>query len=923
MASSLIQLAHPALGAVAFLAPVAAVAIWLAMPPPLSRRRGRLSLGIHLLVLLLLAAAIGGLAFARAPHAQSLVAVVDRSASTAGGAQQETEAVAALQRTLTGANELGVVTTGEQALVEQPPAPAGAAPAFTTFQTSPDADFTDLEAGLRLGASVMPTTTLQHIVVVSDGQQNLGDAVSEARSLRSQGVRVDVLPVAVPTGAEARVDSVHAPSSLPAGASTQVQVVIDSNVTQTAALSVSVDQTQVYQAPVSLGAGQTTVNVPLPPAVSGFHSITAQISPPQDTYAQNNVGAALLQVTGPERVLVVEGAPGQGANVANALKAAALNPTTVPPAAVPATLAGLAAYSAVALVNVPASALSAAQMGTLQAGVRDLGTGLAAFGGQDSLGPGGYAGTPLDSTLPVSAQLPQQLKKPPVAVVLCLETMEDPQADVVERGAAVALVNQLTPQDFVGITDGASGLAVPLQSAANKSAIDNAIQTMSFGDPSTYSPFLNEAAKALSANPGTNLNANKFIVLVGDGDASDDYNGEGKALAAQGISASAVGINVHSQSTFMTNMQAFATGGGGDFFESDNPSQLPQLLLQESQKSLKPWVVQGSFTPALHTASPALGGVNPSTLPPIDAYVAETTKPAAQDVLTSPAGDPVLATWQYGLGRAATWTSDTDGLWTRALLASPQSGTLLANIVAWTLPTPSDSALNLQTSVQGNQGAITAQLATSTALPAGAQVVATVAGPDLSGVQVPLTATGPGTYVGNFPAGQTGSYLVHVSASSGGTVLHSTLGGVAIAYSPEYQFLGTNAAFLRQLATAGGGTVLPSAAAAYRVRLPRLSVSEALTAWLLALAALLVPIDIAARRLVVSRADTKVWAEAVRPPAAPAEVEPTLLRLRGRLDRRAGGAEKAKPEPATPSAQPAEEPEDLAARLLAKRKKQP
>lgn len=923
MDSSPVQLAHPGLGALALLAPVLAVAIWLAMPPPLSRRRGRLSLGIHLLVLLAVVAAVAGLSLARSPHAQSVVAVVDRSASTAGGAQQEVDAVAALQRDLRGANQLGVITTGEQALVEQPPAPAGGSPAFTTFQTSPDADFTNVEAGLRLGASVLPTTTLKHLVVVSDGQQNLGDAVSEARALRSQGVRVDVLPVAVPTGAEARVDSVHAPASLPAGASTQVQVVIDSTVTQTAALSVSVDLTPVHQAPVGLAAGQTTVGVTLPPAVSGFHTITAQIAPPQDTYAQNNVGAALIQVTGPERVLVVEGAPGQGANVANALKAAALNPTTVAPASVPATLAGLAAYAAVALVNVPASALSGGQMGALQAAVRDLGIGLTAFGGQDSLGPGGYAGTPLDSTLPVSAQLPQQLKTPPVAVVLCLETMEDPQADAVERGAAVALVNQLTPQDSVGITDGASGLAVPLQPASNKAAIDQAIQTMSFGDPGSYAPYLGDAAQALSAR----ANANKFIVLVGDGDASDDYAGEGKALAAQGISASAVGINVHSQAQLMSNMQAFAQGGGGDFFESDSPSQLPQLLLQESQKSLKPWVVQGTFTPALHTPSPALGGLDASTLPPIDAYVAETTKPAAQDVLTSPAGDPVLATWQYGLGRAATWTSDTDGLWTKALLSSPQSGTLLANIVAWTLPPPADPALSLQAMVQGNQGTVTAQLATSTALPAGAQVVATVAGPDLSDVQVPLTTTGPGTYAGSFPAGQTGSYLVAVSASSGGTVLHSALGGVAVAYSPEYQFLGTNTAFLRQLAQAGGGTVLASAAAAYGVALPRISVDEPLTAWLLALAALLIPIDIGARRLVMSRGDTKAWAQAVRPPAAPAEVEPTLVRLRGRLERRASGGGETRPEPpragAPPESAPAEEQEDLAARLLAKRNKRP
>ena len=91
-------------------------------------------------------------------------------------------------------------------------------------------------------------------------------------------------------------------------------------------------------------------------------------------------------------------------------------------------------------------------METLRSGVRDLGIGLTAFGGNSSMGPGGYAGTPLDATLPVTAQIPQQLKRPPVAVVLVLETMESPTADQVMRGAAKAVVDQLSAYKAFGLT---------------------------------------------------------------------------------------------------------------------------------------------------------------------------------------------------------------------------------------------------------------------------------------------------------------------------------------------------------------------------------------------------------------------------------------------------------------------------------------
>jgi hypothetical protein len=201
--------------------------------------------------------------------------------------------------------------------------------------------------------------------------------------------------------------------------------------------------------------------------------------------------------------------------------------------------------------------------------------------------------------------------------------------------------------------------------------------------------------------------------------------------------------------------------------------------------------------------------------------------------------------------------------------------------------------------------------------------VASVAGPDRQGLAVPLSTTAPGRYEGTFPVSQTGNYLVRVAVSEHGQVTHVALGGLSVAYSAEYQFLGTDAGFLQEIARAGGGTVLSDAGSAYKVALPKVEVKESLAFLLLAVAALLLPLDVAARRLVVSRGDRKAWSEALRRREAkvPAAVEPTLERLRGRLaHQRAGRPPPASEEAAPPAAQPAAE-DDLAARLLARRKK--
>ena len=83
-------------------------------------------------------------------------------------------------------------------------------------------------------------------------------------------------------------------------------------------------------------------------------------------------------------------------------------------------------------------------------------------------------------------------------------------------------------------------------------------------------------------------------------------------------------------------------------------------------------------------------------------------------------------------------------------------------------------------------------------------------------------------------------------------------------YSAEYQFLGTDAGFLQEVAKAGGGTVLGDPGSAFKVALPKIEVKESLAFLLLAMAALLLPLDIAARRLVVSRGDQKAWSEGLQ-----------------------------------------------------------
>jgi hypothetical protein len=902
-----VSLAAP-LGLLGLMAVAAAVIVWRRFPPPLSRRGAWASLALRCAALLAITLALSGFALQLPASAQTLIVVVDRSASIENALAGEAATVQRLRAGLHPDDRFGIVTFGGDAVVEQP-AVAASDSAFSGFATQPNANATDLEGALRLAASLLPGDTRKHIVILSDGRQNTGDALTEVALLHEGGIRVDVLPVDVPTGPEVLVATLRAPTSVPPGAGFGVRAIISSNVTTSAGVTVSEDGTVIATRRLALAPGDSEIDVQLPPASPGMHDIRVSITPALDTFEQNNAADTLVQVLGPQRVLVAEGGPGEGANLAAALHAAGIQATVVDPASLPSTPTAVAAYQAVALVDVSAQQLDAAQMEAVRSATENLGVGLSVFGGTNTLGPGGFSGTPLETALPVDMQVRNPQQKPPVAVVLVLESVESNAGDAVVRGAARALVEKLSSRDYVGVTDSITGLAVPLQPVGNRTTVEKAILGIAnFGDPPSYDPYIADAEHALLAHPGTV----RHVILLGDGDSQPVSASLIAGLVANGITVSAVGVDIDGNPQNMAMMRTVAREGNGRFYQSESPDQVPDILLQESQTALKPWIVEQPFIAQPGTPGPALAGVDTAAIPVLGGYVATTAKAAAEVALYAADHDPLLATWQYGLGEAAVWTSDTTGRWTAALLASPGGGRLLANVVAVTLPLQQDPRLQLTATAQGTSAQL--NLA-ATSLPQGATVQADVVAPDGTATTVDLVATGPGRYTGDVTAPEVGPYGVRLVATASGRVVASASGGFTVPYSPEYRYLGTDRTFLAQVAARGGGRMLGDAAAAAAVALPPSSVVVTLAAGLLGAALVLLVADIALRRLAFRSGDAAVWAQALRPArdTAPVPVEATVGRLRRRV-----GAVRGE---STPGESAPEAQEDLAAQLLERRRR--
>ncbi len=816
---------------------------WRNMSLPFSGRQRHLILACRLLLFTLVVCALAGASWRQPISRQTTIFVGDLSDSTSSQRPFIEQWINSAIQHKRSEDQVGIVAVGRNALVEQS---VKTQIDFAHFESTPDTNYTDLSAGLRLAAAIMPADTQKHIVLLTDGQQNLGDALQEAQLLQQEGIRLDVVPIPGTAGPDVRVDNLNAPSQLHTNERFTMHVQVYSSVQQTGTIRILLDQSVIIEKTLPLVAGEQDLSFDLAVPPPGFHSYRVELDASQDTILQNDEASAFVSVQGPPTVLLIEGTRGNGVNIANALRATKINVVIGTPNDVPISLEGLAAYSSVILADVPAVDLGNARMQTLQSFVRDLGRGLLVSGGQNSYGLGNYAGTPLEETLPVTMDIPQHKDTPNIAVVLIIESLEAPLPVNISKEAAKGVISLLTPNDQVGISAGYGTLAIPMQHVTDKASINKAIDGMDPTDPGSYNPDLANAERVL-----LNTNAKiKHVILLGDGDAFDNYAPQVTKMAKENITVSTVATNSADYQELGT-MINIATWGKGRFYRADDPGVIPQVLLKETERAARRAIINEPFTPAVVGTHPILSGLKGFL--ELDGYVSTTPKPAAQMVLVSHRDDPVLAVWQYGLGRVVAWTSDALGLWTSHWLKWNQAAQWWANLVTWTLPA-ADSTMNISGKVVNGTGQITVDLPTTTT-GGQQQVEAHIIAPDRSQQTIDLQPTAPQQWEGNFSANPVGVYVFQVTwqglTANGAPSKLTATTGMVVPYSPEFHTRGTDMSFLQQLARDGGGQLLGpgDSVRAFLQNLVPVTASLPITFLLFTLAALLLPIDIAARRL--------------------------------------------------------------------------
>jgi Ca-activated chloride channel family protein len=489
---------------------------------------------MRLIVTLLLVLALAGTGITYSAKHQAVMFVADISTSTATSRIQMEDFIRKAIGDMPAGDVAGVLAAGEDAELETPVA---ARPTFSGFTTVVRPDHTDLERGLRLGAALLPSGYRPRLVLLSDGKENVGNAMAEVQRLQQRGFTVDVVNLAPTPGAEALIKSMEAPGALRLGERLDVNVTLSATAATKATLRIYEEQTLLETRPLSLQTGDQQVRLTMEDLKAGYHRIWATLEAERDTLTQNNTAAVMVGIQGAPSVLVVEGFPGSGQNIRRALEATGMSVDVRTPDGLPTHGTQLSRYASVVMVDVPVPLLRADSLDAIATYVKQGGHGLVVIGGEHSYAMGGYAGTKLEELLPVTMDVPQRTEKPPVAVALIIENFESDQKVNVSKEAGKALVDMLTPRDYILVGDAnvVGSWPVPPQRVTDKAKIKSLIDAMSPGDPPHYIDHL-EAAAAELRRIDAKL---KHIVLAGDGDAESasfaDYASRIGRIAADGI----------------------------------------------------------------------------------------------------------------------------------------------------------------------------------------------------------------------------------------------------------------------------------------------------------------------------------------------------------------------------------------------------
>ncbi len=780
---------------VAFL-PAAAALWWFAVRSlrPLApwRRIALLVVRTVLVTFALLALAAPG--WHQPADRQAVIFVTDHSQSLGpDGAKAAGEAASRLAEGLPSATFVGCVSAGRAPQVLRAPSLAREPVAIDRGLVEREGSQTDLGAAVELSLGLFPPGTARRLVLVTDGQQTQGDLEAAAREAGLRAVTIDALPLAGARRPDVRVVRlVSSRSRSYEGATVELCAEVESSLEGQGVLRLFENGIEVESRPVTMSVGtQVTEVFRRTPEQRNLYTYRVRAEGfAGDNVPDNDEAMAMVDVRGKPLLLFVEGEPSESRYLVEAMHREGIRLQVRGPDAFPQTLQDLAGYDGVIVSDVPARAFSERAMTLIRDYVEKLGGGFVMVGGRNSFGVGGYYRTPIEEVLPVKIKAPDEEERFATALCLVLDRSGSMEGDKIEiaKSAAIATVELLKSEDYVGVVsfDSSARWVVPMTRAGSKSGVTAQISTLSAGGGTHLYPAMAFAREALA---GVRVKVKHAIVLSDGQTEGGGYEAIAAHMRSEGVTISTVSIGSGAHAALM---QSIAAHGGGQYYETLDPRSLPRIFTQDAMVHLGRLIREEAFTPRQVERHPMLKACPIESSPTLLGYVKTMRKATAQVPLVTDLGEPLLANWQFGLGKVTAFTSDCKSRWAALWITGwPGYGQFWAQVLRETARRPQSQTMDIRLEERGSDARVIVDLLEDAAhfdneAVVTADVFFVPAGALRAGMEAVerfhLEQTGPGRYQGRFLPEKPGVYLVRARSGSqmvSAGMVHGTSGEAA------------------------------------------------------------------------------------------------------------------------------------------------
>lgn len=654
---------------------------------------------------------------------------------------------------------------------------------------------TDLESAIRDGEAGLPAGLVPRLLLVSDGNANLGSVARAIWQAQQLAIPIDTAPLAGRAKPQLLLDSVSVPGQIFSGERFPLEITVESPAAADGTVELTADGRTIGSNRVALDRGVNHLRLDASVNSAGAIALAGRI-------AAANLGETRFEdavtLRGPRALVVSRDPAASETHLAHILEA---NQFTIDraPDGVPENLDG---YQLVAINNWDMEQVPAARKAALERYVK-RGGGLVWIAGEHNVyvDKQGREEDPLERTLPARLAPPRSPEG--TAVVLIIDKSSSMEGRKIElaRLAAIGVVENLRPIDSVGVLifDNSFEWAVPIRKATDRASINRLISGITPDGGTQIAPALTEAYQKLMPVSA----AYKHIVLLTDGisEEGDSLTLSKQALASH-VTISTVGLGQDVNRTFLERVAASAEGKS--YFLND-PAGLEQILLRDVEEHTGITAIEKSVTPRILEQAEVLNGVDMARAPALRGYVRFQSRPTAETILEADRGDPLLVRWQYGLGRVAVFTSDAKNRWASNWVTWPGFDRFWANIFHDLLPHAPESETVADFDPASNELVVDYRLSSNVEEPAAVPDIF-VLGP--GGFQAPLK-------VGKVTAGHYRGRLA-IGSSQGLFRIRPLADSRAF---PEVGFYrqedemteyGNNESLLRQIAAATGGRFRPS-----------------------------------------------------------------------------------------------------------------